>query len=271
MREVFSRRPSPPHSLQGFSTIWPVPRQRGQVWETWKKPREEMTWPRPPQVGQLDAREPGSAPLPAQRPHPSSLVISISFSQPAAASSRRIWRSYRRSLPRWRASRLLPPARRRRRIARRCRRPPPPRAAEDLAEEIEGIVEAAGAGGALREGGVAEAVVGGPLLIVHEDVVGFAKLLEVLLGVRVAGVLVGVKFHRETPVRFLDLLGRGGPGDLEDFVIIAFGRGHGRWLCGKVNQERSIRRAECTQNQGWRDRSNHVSKGTGNALLFPAV
>jgi hypothetical protein len=102
-------------------------------------------------------------------------------------------------------------------------------APEDLAKEIEGIVEpaCAGSGIPLREGGVAEAVVSGPLLLVHEDVVRLAKLLEELLGMRIAGVLVGVKFHRETPIRFLDLLGRGGPGDFNNFVVIAFGRGHG--------------------------------------------
>ena len=44
--------------------ICPTPRQRGQVCETWKNPRELTTWPRPPQVGQLIAREPASAPLP---------------------------------------------------------------------------------------------------------------------------------------------------------------------------------------------------------------
>jgi hypothetical protein len=43
----------------------------------------------------------------------------------------------------------------------------------------------------------------------------------------IAGVFVGVKFYRETAVRFLDLLGHGCPGDFKNFVIIAFGRGHG--------------------------------------------
>ena len=67
--------------------IWPAPRQRGQVCETWKNPRELMTWPRPPQVGQLIAREPASAPLPSHLLQVSSLRTSISFSTPKAASS----------------------------------------------------------------------------------------------------------------------------------------------------------------------------------------
>src|SRR5947209_8034557 len=41
--------------------IWPTPRQRGQVCETWKNPRALITWPRPLQVGQLIVREPGAA------------------------------------------------------------------------------------------------------------------------------------------------------------------------------------------------------------------
>ena len=50
--------------------------------------RELMTWPRPPQVGQLTVREPGSAPLPSHLTQVSSLRSSISFSTPKAASSR---------------------------------------------------------------------------------------------------------------------------------------------------------------------------------------
>ena len=43
--------------LQGRSMASPGPRQRGQVCETWKKPRELTTWPRR-RIGQETAREP---------------------------------------------------------------------------------------------------------------------------------------------------------------------------------------------------------------------
>src|SRR5205823_7206756 len=88
IRLVFSTRPSPSHWRHGFSRICPDPRQRGHVCETWKNPRALITCPRPPQVGQLIAREPGSAPLPWHLSQASSFRTSISFSVPNAASSR---------------------------------------------------------------------------------------------------------------------------------------------------------------------------------------
>src|ERR1019366_9183830 len=78
-RPDFSTRPSPSQARQGLSIIFPAPRQRGQVCDTWKKPRELITWPRPPHDGQVIVREPGSAPLPAHLSQVSSLRISISF------------------------------------------------------------------------------------------------------------------------------------------------------------------------------------------------
>jgi hypothetical protein len=87
MRLVLSARPSPSQTPHGFSMIWPTPRQRGQVCETWKNPRELMTCPRPPQAGQLMVREPGSAPFPSHFVQTSSLRTSISLSTPNAASS----------------------------------------------------------------------------------------------------------------------------------------------------------------------------------------
>src|SRR6059058_5810213 len=87
IRLEFSTRPSPPHLRQGFSMIWPTPRQRGQVCDTWKNPRELITCPRPPQVGQLILREPDSAPVPLHLSQISSFLTLISFSAPNAASS----------------------------------------------------------------------------------------------------------------------------------------------------------------------------------------
>ena len=59
---------------------------------------------------------------------------------------------------------------------------------------------------AVLERGVAEAVVGGALLVVLEDVVGFAQFLEFLLRRRVAVIAVGVILHGELAVHLLESL-----------------------------------------------------------------
>ena len=79
-------RPSPWQVWQGFSIVWPAPRQRGQVCAILKKPRVTATWPWPPQVAQVVTLLPGSAPEPEQVSQAWSLEISISFSTPRAAS-----------------------------------------------------------------------------------------------------------------------------------------------------------------------------------------
>jgi hypothetical protein len=76
----------------GCSTIRPSPRQRLQVWLTVKKPWEKRTWPVPRQVLQTTGCEPGLAPLPRQVAHVSKRGMTISFSTPLAASSKRISR-----------------------------------------------------------------------------------------------------------------------------------------------------------------------------------
>jgi len=62
-------------------------------------------------------------------------------------------------------------------------------------------------------------VVEGPLLLVAQDLIGLAQLLELLLGLLVPLVLVGVVLDRELAVGLLDLLGCGGPLDLENRVV----------------------------------------------------
>jgi len=74
----------------------------------------------------------------------------------------------------------------------------------------------------LRERGVPVAVVGGPLVVVHQHIVSLAKFLEPFLRVRIVGVLVGMVLDGQLAVGFLDLLHRGRARDLEHFVIIAF-------------------------------------------------
>ena len=60
---------------------------------------------------------------------------------------------------------------------------------------------------------VAEAVVGGALVGLGKDLVGFLGFLEAL-GLGIAGIAIGVMLHREAPIRLLDVglgcvLGRG--------------------------------------------------------------
>ena len=81
--------------------------------------------------------------------------------------------------------------------------------------------------GAPIEGRVAVLVVGGALLRVAQDFVGFAEFLEFFLGRLVAGILVRMKFDRQLAVGLLDLLDVRGALDAEDFVVVAFGHESG--------------------------------------------
>ena len=109
---------------------------------------------------------------------------------------------------------------------------------EDVGEPA-GKAEPAGASRpALLEGGVAELVVGGSLLIVLEDVVGLVDLLEFLFRRVVAGVSVGVVFHRQPAVGALQFVGAGGPlADAECLVKILLGHG---WRTGSPCRARIV-------------------------------
>src|ERR1700736_2970362 len=76
-----------------------------------------------------------------------------------------------------------------------------------FAKDIERIVEPsarwpASWSASCSKGCVPIAIVRSTLVIVHEHLVRFTKLFELLLGMRVARVLVRVKLHRELPIRF---------------------------------------------------------------------
>ena len=89
-----------------------------------------------------------------------------------------------------------------------------PRAAEDLAEDVaEHVAEAGACAGAGRgvDAGVAVLVVGRALLRVGQDLVGFLRFLEVLLGPGVVRIAVRMPFHGEFPVRLLDVFLGGVP------------------------------------------------------------
>jgi len=95
---------------------------------------------------------------------------------------------------------------------------------EDVAESVRGIGSAPAA---RTRGGIdprmAILVVSGALGRLGEHFIGFLRLLEALLGLRVARIAVRVIFHRQAPVRLLDFrLGRR-LRDVENLVVIALG------------------------------------------------
>jgi hypothetical protein len=82
--------------------------------------------------------------------------------------------------------------------------------AEELAEDVAEIledrwIEAATLAGAAAEAGVAVAVVGGALVGVGEDGVGFADFLEFFFRVRIIGIAVGMILQRQLAIGALEL------------------------------------------------------------------
>ena len=98
--------------------------------------------------------------------------------------------------------------------------------AEEVAEYVLDAAEAlrapARAGRRRRDTGVAEAVVARALLGVGEDGVSLGRLLELLLGLLVAGVFVRVVADGELAVGALNLRLVRAPAHAEDFVVVAF-------------------------------------------------
>ena len=73
---------------------------------------------------------------------------------------------------------------------------------------------------------MAELVVGLALLGVRQDLVGFFRLLELLLGLWVIRIAVRMELHGQAAVGLLDLVIPGVAVDAEDFVKVAFGGSH---------------------------------------------
>ena len=97
---------------------------------------------------------------------------------------------------------------------------------EDVAEyraEIEALaVEAARAvgAGATFESGRSVAIVGGALLGILQDVVGVIEFLELLFGVLVAGIAVGVVLHGELAERLFEVVGACRTTDAQQLVVV---------------------------------------------------
>ena len=108
---------------------------------------------------------------------------------------------------------------------------------EDVAEgalEVAGIHSAEAAEPALTEAaragarrarinpGLAEAVVGSTLLLVGQNRIGFADLLELFFSSLVARIAVRVIFHGKTPIGLLDVVLGGSAIYAEHLVIVLF-------------------------------------------------
>ena len=93
--------------------------------------------------------------------------------------------------------------------------------------ETEAGAAGTGAGHALLEGGMAEAVIGRALLLVLQDVVGFVQFLEFLLGGFVARILVRVILHRRLAECLLDGIAVGVTGYAQQFVVVLLRHGCG--------------------------------------------
>ena len=108
-------------------------------------------------------------------------------------------------------------------------------AAEHLAEDVAEVktLRAAETAKAFKtalaaagfKGAVAELVVGGFFLRVGQNIVGFLDFFEFFFGRRVAGIAVGMVFHRQLAVGFFDFVGAGGAGNAERFVIVLLAHG----------------------------------------------
>ena len=98
---------------------------------------------------------------------------------------------------------------------------------KDVAEaaEIAERIAAARAGAAHSplEGAMAEAVIGGALLIVLQDVIGFVDFLELDLGGVVVRILVRVEFHRQLAIGRFQRGAVTAFGDFQGFVIATLG------------------------------------------------
>jgi hypothetical protein len=98
--------------------------------------------------------------------------------------------------------------------------------AEEIAENLAEVVKDGGIDPRRSSHssytGVAEAVVGGPLIAIGQDGIGFAALFEPFLCVRVIGIAIRMKLKRQLAVGALDLLVAGSAGNPEDLVVIAF-------------------------------------------------
>src|SRR5262249_34700372 len=72
------------------------------------------------------------------------------------------------------------------------------------------------------EGGMAEAVIGGALVAVLEDVIGLVELLEAVLAILVARIAIRMVLHGQLAEGRLELHLGGRARHAQDLVVVAF-------------------------------------------------
>ena len=179
-----------------------------------KKPWVWRTLPAPPQVGQVFGLVPALAPEPEQ----ASQVTEVGMRTCAVLPAIGLLERDLHVVAQVRAA-LAPAA-----------AAPPAAHAEQVFEDVRegrgevGAEAVALPAAALLERRVAEAVIGGALLPVLQDVIGLVDLLELVLAFLVAGIAVGVPLHRELAIGGLESRRRSRCATtLENFVIVALG------------------------------------------------
>ena len=106
---------------------------------------------------------------------------------------------------------------------------------EEIAQNIAEVRERVGVEALRRrilQAGMAVAIVGGALLRVAQDAVGFGGLFELLFGIRVVRVAVRMILQRQLAVGGFHLAVVRVPADAEDFVIVSFRHGKLRGSSG---------------------------------------
>ena len=95
---------------------------------------------------------------------------------------------------------------------------------KDVLETLREVESAKAATAGLRalERGMAEAIILGAFLRVREDLVSLVALLELLFGLAVAGIPIGMMLNSQAAVGFFDLVVIRAARNAEQFVIIAF-------------------------------------------------
>src|SRR5438034_10225530 len=73
-----------------------------------------------------------------------------------------------------------------------------------------------------RKRSVTEAIVGGALLGIHQNIVGLAEFFELFFGMRVVRIFMRMKLHGELAVSALDFVVGGIAPGAQHFVVVAF-------------------------------------------------
>src|SRR5439155_17297843 len=102
---------------------------------------------------------------------------------------------------------------------------PPEEGIEDVFKAESRVKSAKPAVERRVDAGVAEAVVGAPLVTVAQDLVGLVDLLEAVRGARL-GVPVGMVIEGKLAERTADVILRGASGDPENLVVVALACRH---------------------------------------------